>query len=357
VVRSPGIGIALFLVFELMLKFFAPQLTMHEGEARLGEPDPVMGATLFTDNHVIELHPEFRAEYHVNSQGFRSRRHYGKTPDEGVTRILVVGDSFSFALGVNDNETWSARLEDKLLRAGRRVEIINSGIPGLDTRSASLHVKRLIDEYAPTTVMLGFVPNDLFSNQPLDYKPPKPKGPPPKRTGTGGRLHSVTFVKRQLLQFDALYVRLYGMTSRAAYFQTPPSERVKKTVAITKGLLQGTQQLCHDRGVRLVVVSLPQQFQLLYQDSGHGIGGLDVQWIDREFGEHASDAGYTWLPTLTELSERRREHGKPLFYRQHGHLDTYGNETLADVLAARMLAERHRWERNTLALLEPLNSH
>jgi carbamoyltransferase len=71
-----------------------------------------------------------RGGYYVetNADGARSSRPFGpKRP--GVTRVLVVGDSFSAADGVDNAERWSDRLE--ALHAD--VEVCNVALPGSGT--------------------------------------------------------------------------------------------------------------------------------------------------------------------------------------------------------------------------------
>ena len=45
-------------------------------------------------------------------------------------RILALGDSCTFGLGVNDDETWPARLETLLAAEECTAEVINTGVPG-----------------------------------------------------------------------------------------------------------------------------------------------------------------------------------------------------------------------------------
>ncbi len=45
-------------------------------------------------------------------------------------RILAVGDSTTFGLGVNDDETWPAQLQDRLDARAARIEVLNAGNNG-----------------------------------------------------------------------------------------------------------------------------------------------------------------------------------------------------------------------------------
>jgi lysophospholipase L1-like esterase len=75
---------------------------------------------------------KFSVTVSLNSQRFRSRRDYEIEPAPGVARIAVLGDSFAFGWGVEDDETIPARLEELLARrlAPQGFEVINASFPG-----------------------------------------------------------------------------------------------------------------------------------------------------------------------------------------------------------------------------------
>jgi carbamoyltransferase len=83
-----------------------------------------------------------RGGYYVetNEQGARSLRPFGdKRPS--VTRVLVVGDSFSAADGVDNAERWS----DRLASLAQGAEVLNVALPGSGTDQQML----IHDHFAP----------------------------------------------------------------------------------------------------------------------------------------------------------------------------------------------------------------
>ncbi len=66
----------------------------------------------------------------INSQGFRDVEHTFEKPDS-ITRILFLGDSFTFGHGVADEEVYT-KIIDEL--AGPSFEIINLSKPGWNTQ-------------------------------------------------------------------------------------------------------------------------------------------------------------------------------------------------------------------------------
>jgi len=119
--------------------------------------------------------PDFETSATTNSLGLRASTEYGPKPP-GTTRILMLGDSFTFGVGVNDEETFCALLQ-RALNAGRddgtTVEVVNAGI---GSYSPILHYLALRDLYLPLqpdAVVLWFdfgdMQNDFFYEHNLRY--------------------------------------------------------------------------------------------------------------------------------------------------------------------------------------------
>ena len=95
-------------------------------------------------------------------------------PSAGTVRVLALGDSVTFGMGVAQDKTFPAQTE-ALLNArsqGAAVEVLNMGIPGYNT----LHELALLREVGfglrPDVVVLGYLYNDveLSSGQKVDVK-------------------------------------------------------------------------------------------------------------------------------------------------------------------------------------------
>jgi hypothetical protein len=75
---------------------------------------------------------EDQAWYRINRQGIRDRREFAILKPAGVYRIAALGDSSTFGMAVEEEDTWPRLLESEL--AGRRArEVINFGVMGYDT--------------------------------------------------------------------------------------------------------------------------------------------------------------------------------------------------------------------------------
>ncbi len=116
-----------------------------------------------------QMGPSHCVELHFNPQGFRSREPYTPGPaPAGVLRVAVFGDSFVEGIGIRDEDTVTARLQEDLLRrTGRRVEVLNFGVAGFGSRDISQTVRREADRYKPDLVLYIYVLNDPVHGQVL----------------------------------------------------------------------------------------------------------------------------------------------------------------------------------------------
>lgn len=98
----------------------------------------------------------------TNSAGFRGTREL-EARQSGAVRILALGDSTTFGLGVDEDETYSSHLE-RMLRAklNRPVEVLNLGVPGYATAQERLLFQRYHRELKPDLVIVGFFARNSF---------------------------------------------------------------------------------------------------------------------------------------------------------------------------------------------------
>ncbi|MEW6009196.1 MAG: SGNH/GDSL hydrolase family protein [Candidatus Omnitrophota bacterium] len=105
---------------------------------------------------------EYITTIKTNSEGFRDTEHNIEKP-KGFFRILILGDSFTYGLGVEAEQTYPKVLEkilnDMPVRKEVRYEVFNMGIAGIGTLEEREILKYAI-KYKPDLVFLGlFVEN------------------------------------------------------------------------------------------------------------------------------------------------------------------------------------------------------
>ncbi len=108
-------------------------------------------------------HYDYQVRYALNQNGFR-----GQPLLNSNNNYTVVGDSFSFGLGVNDNETFTARLNaaetnsTSLNYTGKK--FYNLSVPGYSTDQQLLLLKKLSHKISKHVLLVVYLGNDLFDN-------------------------------------------------------------------------------------------------------------------------------------------------------------------------------------------------
>lgn len=108
---------------------------------------------------------EYDNEIRINAQGLRGAE-LGARGDDTV-RLLAIGDSFVFGVGVEDGETFAALVADKVRETGRSMEGLNAGIPAFGVPDAVSWLARHGLDLEPDIVVLSiFEGNDLVDASP-----------------------------------------------------------------------------------------------------------------------------------------------------------------------------------------------
>jgi hypothetical protein len=125
----------------------------------IGLPLEMVLRTEYSKRHLLGRYgawPEDLVQ-HRNSRRYRDIEHEVKKP-AGVTRIVILGDSFAFGQGVADEEIF-ARVLARM--AGPQVEVINMAKGGWNTINQFMAFKREGLAYEPDVVIVAAVTNDL----------------------------------------------------------------------------------------------------------------------------------------------------------------------------------------------------
>lgn len=133
----------------------------HKDDAHV-DATPWLTADFYrvVDDLAYEIIP--RANGEINSLGMRGPERAKQKPP-GVYRVLVLGDSVAYGIGVRPTETLSAQLEQMLYARGRlQVEVLNAGVPGYNTEQELRWLERVGLALEPDAVVLAYCPNDVL---------------------------------------------------------------------------------------------------------------------------------------------------------------------------------------------------
>lgn len=101
--------------------------------------------------------------YRINGHGYRGPEFRSEKSD-GVYRIVLLGDSFAFGEGTPEPLIFATRLREGLQQRGiegKRVEVVNLGVPGNDLVESRLIFRALGPRVRPDWVVFQWNTNDF----------------------------------------------------------------------------------------------------------------------------------------------------------------------------------------------------
>jgi hypothetical protein len=119
----------------------------------------------------IRTHHSSPGEYQVaistNSDGLRGTNEYNLTTPAGTRRVAILGDSFAFGYGCNDDQVVSAVLNKSLNDrrvGGSKWEVLNFGVSGYGQSEELMLYRKKTRQYRPDFVALLYFENDIGNN-------------------------------------------------------------------------------------------------------------------------------------------------------------------------------------------------
>lgn len=297
------------------------------------------------------------ARIKTNSRGFRDGEWSKKKP-QGTVRIAVLGDSFTEAAQVAEEERFTELLEQHLSKRdafrGRKVEVMNFGTSGYGTAQQLMTWRHDVKPYDPDFVVLAFLTgNDIRNNsEALEGDPIRPyfiekngrlildatfrdESLPVMRliglkAASWSRVAQVAYAafrgiraKRKLEQIsrsssaEAKVVEL-GLAEPGLstwVYSQPEDEEHEAAWRVTEKIVSQLNEEVTDSGARLFVVSLTNAIQV-HPDaaSREQFTNLlkidDVLYPDRRIEKHCRQQGIPVLTLAPELQAYAQEHGE-----------------------------------------------
>lgn len=256
----------------------------------------------------------------TNSYGLRDDE-FPMKPTPGTFRVLCLGDSLTFGVGVKAQDTYPKQLESLLNSDGsKQFEVINGGVPAYDTWQEVAYLREYGWQFEPDLVIVGVYTNDIV---------PKPEVIPhlvnesgfEKKRGVSGLVPYpvIHLLKRSriLLLLRDRYDRLVNLVG--------PSPEYSHMLSV----LQGTADPFVERGWAEVETSFKEMLSL---GKKHGFGLLLVIFpmsdqLLRDYPsasypakvkELARKHGIQFIDLMPAFSEKFRGFGS-LFIEWDGH--------------------------------------
>lgn len=304
------------------------------GEVAVRAWEGLRGGTGSLYNEIVKAGPRFKLRpgavtvperygdirYHINRDGYRDGE-----PRSAARRIVLLGDSVSFGLGVDQDEIYPARLERRL-NGGRRQawDVVNLAIFAYNTAHELDALRSDGLKHRPELVILQFYMND--------FSVPTAGGPPPPPPSVMNRLAAL---KNRFVYKSALYRRLYQTATRLSfvlfhdlrrnrYSETLNDDEPRnKAVFLASApdddavgafrMIREIHRLAEENGARLLVVLSPDEVQL-FTDRFDVINARFRSFCGRE-----GIALFDPLPALRASPDRARLFNDGVHYSPRGH--------------------------------------
>ena len=136
-----------------VVSYFRDPLRSHVGKAPFHVYDDLLGWTIASSRR------SENGPYYSSAEGFRSQEVGTVVADQpATTRIVLVGDSYTFAEEVSFDESWGRQLE---VRLGKNFQVLNFGVMGYSIAQAYLRYVKEVRPWHPDVVIFGFVDHDM----------------------------------------------------------------------------------------------------------------------------------------------------------------------------------------------------
>jgi lysophospholipase L1-like esterase len=310
---------------------------------------------------------EFTVEGQINDRYMNDRPVHAA--DATKTRIFVLGDSHTYAVGVSQHETWVRVLEDRLNGEDAAYRTYNAAAPGY---SMHQYVTRLEDQgpaLAPHVVIVAV----SFATDFFDLLPPDRGGwiyggdrerdyfdisPDGELESRHWRYAEDRAPRTETHEFRPWRERLMPLRIYQLIRRSPLAMLVASRVGVEgsrlwpnmdvvmeraispkheyqhrlfKLLLRRLADRSHEMGARLLVVGIPYLPQI-YPEVAWLFSGdrYDTRAMSRRMSAYCAEAGADYIDTLEPLIAAATRRGSWLHHRYDGHPTVDGHRVIAE---------------------------
>jgi hypothetical protein len=348
----------------------------HRGVGGTPQPDPRWGWKP-NPGSFEEGAPEFEVTGSVNTL-LMNDAPFDAEADKAKTRIMGLGDSHTFAVGVSMDETWPRALEAKL-NAGAKERPFRGYNAGCYGYNLHQYLLRLIDQgpiLRPDYVVVGLsYATDLYDllppdrggwtyggpTQPRDYfdfdaggrlelrhwdpSAATPSGPTITTPSSDVRAllgHFATFRalrRSSLALFVGSHITVGGQSlwpNMDVVLEKEVSPAHEYSWRLAEALLLRTKEESERLGARLIVVGIPYLPQVYDEIWASTFGGKEsfsrTAAIER-MGAFCTANGIGYVDSLEAFRKKHAEVGRWLHHRRDGHPTAEGQAVIAAVIA------------------------
>ncbi len=350
-----------YVVYLLIVIFLIPEISLRIAGFH-GESDKrefiqyheKLGWSLIPDIDAIDSGFEWKVKYHINEDGIRGRLDIGNKEDS-VYRILILGDSFSEGLGIQQHKRFSYLTETMCNKNNKDVEVINAGVRGYNLTQYHILFQSLYKKYKPDLLIIAVVTGDLdvvsdgtFLAADIVQRYYRPyynlkdeklmlKGVPvPKPDRAIYVKDKIEFLKRGLRKHSALYGFLRIASDGNIFLR-----KIGVSLGFKKGILKYPQNKRYlyidnkELNERISTFVIKDILDTLKQNGGSLLTFLlkdDKSENNADyFSKLSNDLGFFYA-SFSEISHEYRQDKRKYYFRFDPHFNEKGNKLVAEAL-------------------------
>lgn len=344
---------------EMFTRILLPQNV--DSRMNIYRSDPIAGYTYEPYAKTYEKGREYKAFYKINSLGLRDREYGSK--EQGLFRVLLLGDSFAVSHGLAIEDSLSRRLEEALQtiaavdKLPARIEVINAAVGGYSPYNYWKAYHRWAKELKPDIVVVAVSPDDYdCSNEHMNYLIDGGEtlalGKNRQELHATG-LRNIKMMRKWLSWNSELYVLLRNflyynelsgsislwMDARAATYSgqlepyiVPQSEYMQRAWSKTFSYLQSLHRDTTADGAAMIVIPLPMKLEIIPEEyrrvlksSGSKPEHIDIDQPVRGIITFCQEEN---IPVLDPRPSMRKRHAEvPCYFVYDGHWNAEGIRT------------------------------
>ena len=303
----------------------------------------------------LDWNREFQVWHRHNALGLRGPEIVvDKSPSR--TRVLAVGDSMTYGIGVEYDETYSAVIE----ALDPRLQVINAGVPAYSGAQELLLLREHIGPLAPDVVIVAYFWNDLFESYRDAYPrvelrdgrprfvPPVPASPQhpaferlrrrhERRAhhygsfSLGASSYLYRFLSDRIKVLRYALRELRGERSEVVGGGALSPKEEDAAWQLSYALLRAQRDLAREHGAHFAVLVVPDQVQVEPDVTVYGVPPA-LHRVQQRVVSFANSEGIPVIDPLERLREIRLGEGEPQYHRLDRHWNRVGHRHMARVL-------------------------
>jgi hypothetical protein len=280
-------SLAIALFSEAVLRFIVPRFDRFTASDRVVLFPRYVQDARYGDYEIRQNVPgaryhhtsvDGRWEFRINSQGFRADRDFPFEKPDGTIRIATLGDSMTAGYEARQEYIYPAIIERYLERQGIAAEVLNAGVSGFSTAEELIVLEHYLLQFDLDFVVLAFFQNDYDDNVKTGLFALKDGKLVATSHSHVPGIRIANFLYRYTPHawlnehswaytylFNAAYEFAKTGLGRGSIRKLQEShvlgdgEIAAYQKDLTLSLLRRVYELCHENGIRLILIDVPTQ--------------------------------------------------------------------------------------------------